>query len=162
MKQVKSLQRHTPLTRTPWQPTEEQVARSWAWRHARPKKRPTRGGEMSETRAREIVYARSGGHCEIALPGVCFGAAASFHHRKKRSQGGLWLPSNGLHTCGSGTTGCHGAVTDPQGHTADYEEFGWMVRRRLDPHGVPVLVHCRGWVFLADDGSVTPAERGAA
>jgi len=65
--------------------------------------------EVREAAARKIIYARSGGVCEI-----CGRRAESIQHRTNRSQGGTWAPSNLLHLCGSGGEGrsrCHGWLT---------------------------------------------------
>ena len=102
----------------------------------------------AESRSREIVYARSGGDCEARIVGVCQGRGTNWHHRKNRSQGGLWRPSNGLHLCGSGTTGCHGWIShEPE------KSFrkGWAVRSRFDPRDVAVCIGGR-YVFLTDAG----------
>lgn len=102
----------------------------------------------AESLSREIVYARSGGDCEVRIEGVCLGRATNWHHRKNKSQGGLWRPSNGLHLCGSGTTGCHGWIThEPK---LSYVK-GWAVRGCDDPRAVAVLVG-RRFVFLTDGG----------
>lgn len=58
-------------------------------------------------RSQEIVLERSGGVCEVRLPG-CLGRARNTHHVLPRSAGGTDDPENLLALCGSGTTGCHG------------------------------------------------------
>lgn len=100
-----------------------------------------------EQLAREVTRSRSGGLCEI-----CGDArATNFHHRKNRSQGGQWCPSNSLDLCGSGTTGCHGLVgANPK---RSYEQ-GWLVRRGHDPAKTPVWLAGRGFAWLTDDGSI--------
>ena len=112
----------------------------------------------TERAARDLVRARSGGWCEVRLPGVCLGRAANMHHRKNRSQGGKWAASNLLDLCGSGTTGCHGVLTDPQGRRAEYEATGWIVPSYADPAEVPVLIHNattgHDWVLLNDKGDL--------
>ncbi|PKW15956.1 hypothetical protein [Saccharopolyspora spinosa] len=100
---------------------------------------------MSQRTARDLVAARSGWICE-----VCGSATATnFHHRKNASQGGLWLPSNGLHLCGSGTTGCHGRITQ---NPADAYRLGWSVPSWQDPRAVTVFVFSHGMVLLDDAG----------
>lgn len=102
----------------------------------------------AESLSREIVYARSGGDCEVRIEGVCQGRATNWHHRKNRSQGGLWRPSNGLHLCGSGTTGCHGWIT----HEPEVSfRKGWAVRMRWEPEDVAAFIAGR-FVLLTDDG----------
>jgi hypothetical protein len=76
--------------------------------------------------------------------------ATNWHHRKNRSQGGQHVRSNALHLSGSGTTGCHGMVTESPERA--YER-GWSVRSGFDPAEVPVL-YGGDWAFLADDGRV--------
>lgn len=124
---------------------------------------------MNERKARALVYARSAidGQnrlCETRIQGVCLGRGMNFQHRKNRSQGGLWLPSNGLDVCGSGTTGCHGYITE---HPAEATEKGWTVQSWAEPAEVPVLIHTihygHDYVLLDDDAcyALAPA-RGAA
>jgi hypothetical protein len=118
--------------------------------------------------ARPLVRARSGGICETRIPGVCLGRAANMHHRKNRSQGGKWTASNLIDLCGSGTTGCHGVLTDPQGRRTEYEANGWIVPSYANPAEVPVLIHNattgHDWVLLDDNGDLafapfpTPAD----
>lgn len=103
----------------------------------------------AETLAREIVYARSGGDCEVRIDGVCLGRGTNWHHRKNKSQGGQWCASNGLHLCGSGTTGCHGWITH---EPAKSYRKGWAVRSGHNPIGVAVYIAGR-YVFLDDVGN---------
>ncbi len=85
---------------------------------------------MNERECRRIVRLRSEGDCEVRIKGFCLGRATNFQHRKNRSQGGLWLPSNGLDVCGSGTTGCHGWIhANPEKAYAS----GWSVKSTKDP-----------------------------
>jgi hypothetical protein len=95
-------------------------------------------------RERAALKSRSDGICEIC--GVA--AATNFHHRKNRSQLGGNNIANALHLCGSGTTGCHGMVTE---HPRDAYTYGWSVRSGFNPADVKVLR--RGtWVLLDDEG----------
>jgi hypothetical protein len=121
-------------------------------RRAKRKPRPP-GEAKAEESARDLVYQRSHGVCEIQLPGVCLGRATNWHHRQGRGQGGEWRASNGLHVCGSGTTGCHGAVTNTNGRRAEYVRNGWIVGRNQDPAKVSAVVWPVGRVFLLDTGS---------
>jgi hypothetical protein len=101
-----------------------------------------------EAAGRRKIRSRSGGMCEVQIVGVCLGRAHSAHHRKNRSQGGTWSPLNLLDTCGDGTRGCHGYITE---HPTLAVENGWTVRGAADPAAVPVLR--RGvWVRLDDEG----------
>lgn len=115
----------------------------------------------AERAARDLVRARSGGWCEVRIPGVCLGRAANMHHRKNRSQGGRADAANLVDLCGSGSTGCHGALTDTQGRRAEYEAMGCIVASHDDPATVPVLIHNatigHDWALLGDDGCLTLA-----
>lgn len=126
-------------------------------RSSLPRYRPT--VTTDERAAKRLVRARSGGWCETRIPGVCLGRAANFHHRQNRSQGGQWTAPNGLDLCGSGTTGCHGAVTNTNGRRVEYEDNGWIVPHGLDPATVPVLIHNattgHDWVLLDYQGDLT-------
>lgn len=101
---------------------------------------------MKATRQqRELLTDRSAGFCEICY----FARATNWHHRKNRSQGGGNELSNAMHLCGSGTTGCHGMVTE---NPALAYENGWSVRSGFDPKTVPVN-RMGDWVLLDDNGN---------
>lgn len=102
---------------------------------------------VNETTCRRIVRERSEGDCEIRIPVVCLGRATNFQHRKNRSQGGAWVPSNGLDVCGSGTTGCHGWI---HANPAEAYARGWSVKSTDDPAVVP-STHWRWGPVLLDD-----------
>jgi hypothetical protein len=111
---------------------------------------------LNEQQARRLVRERSAGICER-----CGHARAiNFHHRKNRSQGGLWCPTNAADLCGSGTTGCHGEVTEHP-HQAR-EEGGWVVWSHEDPAAIPIRHWQWGWVLPSQDGCFTFTERPAA
>lgn len=98
----------------------------------------TRADEIA---ARELVNLRDGGVCVKCLrTHPVFGV--NFDHRKNRSQGGDWSPSNGQLLCGSGTTGCHGFVTS---HPAEAIEEGWAVPGWADPLVWPARRWRKGW-----------------
>lgn len=83
-----------------------------------------------EKHAREVVYERSSGRCE-----VCGQARASeWQHRKNRSQGGRWEAANGLHVCRL----CHAYIHANPNEATDE---GWTVRSWDSPHTRP----CRTW-----------------
>jgi hypothetical protein len=108
----------------------------------------------AERNARKVVKARSNGLCE-----VCGRAeGTNMHHRKGRSQGGPWTPENILHLCGSGTTGCHGAITV---NPALAKSRGWSLLSTQVPAEMPAVLAGRGWVFLLEDGSTTQQETAA-
>jgi hypothetical protein len=101
-----------PLPRTPKadKPPKPPKARTYPLRPAngelktdpKPKKPRTpkapkalREGEVGEKKTRQIIAERSGGVCEICGLAPVTDAA----HRKPRSQGGLWSPSNLIAAC---------------------------------------------------------------
>lgn len=99
--------------------------------------------------AREVVYGRSDGRCELC--GQRRGE--SWSHRLSRAGQGLWTPANGLHACGDGVAGCHGRVESER--ELAYL-LGWRLRRGEDPEAHLVLMFGyagRGWYALGDDGS---------
>src|SRR5438067_9535263 len=101
--------------------------------------------------ATDVVKARAGEHllCEVQIPGKCLGVGGNYHHRINRSQGGEYAPSAALWACGSGTTGCHGWITD---HPEEAWEKGWSVKSTGDPLEAPVLYRGQ-WVKLDDSGN---------
>jgi hypothetical protein len=135
------LQRKAPLRRVAMSPRRTPLRRSTKrlglWPPARP--RVTR----EERRAREVVQQRSEGRCEaccVEHPGT------EWHHRVRRSQGGLWSASNGLWLCAT----VHAWITlNP--HSARAK--GWGLWSTEDPTAERVLYRGR-WVLLTDDGSV--------
>jgi hypothetical protein len=104
---------------------------------------------MNETLCRRVVAERSGGVCEIRNLIVCQGRATNMSHRKARGQGGQWTPSNILHACGSGTTGCHGWA---EREREEARAYGFLIFRSDDPAQAPVLHAAHGWVLLDDLG----------
>jgi hypothetical protein len=102
------------------------------------------------------VAARSGGRCEAGIDG-CYGTATNIHHRQRRA-GGNHTAANLMHLCGSGTTGCHGWITE---HPALSRAAGWIVSFAGDPASDPVRYRCRSLVWLTEDGRMV-GERGAA
>lgn len=122
-------------------------------RSGRLKKRPK--VTRDELEARALVSARSG-VCE------CCGTARAtdWHHRKNRSQGGIWSASNGLGLCRE----CHMDVTDSWGDRRKYyRETGVIVLSHEDPFTVPVntphtAAKYLGPVHLSDCGGVWPAD----
>lgn len=105
---------------------------------------------------RAIVWVRSGGWCEIGLPG-CTRVATDIHHRLGRKAGGrkgdaaerINQPSNLIHACRS----CHRVVTSPVGEwRQEALDRGLIVLE----HEVPAEVPCglrTGPVYLLDDGT---------
>jgi hypothetical protein len=110
-----------------------------------------------ESAGRMVVYERSGGFCEVRIEkaGVCRGMGESVHHRRKRSHGGSWSPSNLVHACGDGTTGCHGYL---EANPATARRYGLWLYSGQDALTTPVQLTFRGfrgWWLLDDEGSMT-------
>lgn len=99
---------------------------------------------------RKVIARRSGDICELCGRR----RATNYHHRLRAGQGGREHAGNGLHLCGSGTTGCHGAVhRNPQRSYAN----GWLVRSGVDPLLMPVWLmtgHGERYVQLGDSGGM--------
>lgn len=105
---------------------------------------------VSENRCRDIVAQRSGGICEVVRAGVCLGRASSMHHRRKH--GRIWAPSNVVHVCGDGTTGCHGWI---EAHPEAANEEGLWVWDHEDPAAVSAHLRWESiytWFVLDDEG----------
>jgi hypothetical protein len=136
------LKRNTRLRRTGMSPRRTELKRSTKRLRLRaPVPTP------AESDAREIVEVRSGGRCEVAIEGICVGGRPNFHHRKDKSVGGQWSASNGLAACGSGSTGCHGWITE---HPAGARAKGWSVRSHIDLDRTPLLVRGQWLLFFAN------------
>lgn len=71
----------------------------------------------------------------------CGGPATNWHEKLPRGRGGPRDPFNAVPLCGSGTTGCHGHVTE---HPAWARDVGLTVEGRLtSKHGA--------WVYDGPD-----------
>lgn len=153
MKRGGPLQRKTPLKsgsslRSSTPPAEE------SGKPAKPRR--STGLHVGEKKAKKLAKQRSGGLCEMCIPGICMMRATDFHHRRFRSQGGKWEIVNGLHGCRP----CHMAVTNTNGHRAEYERKGWIVPSHGDPATTEVLMWHQGrqdWFLLQEDGSAVLA-----
>lgn len=153
----KPLQRRTPL-----RPAGPAAARDTRpLRVPRPRTTPASTGPTQTQRS--DLHRKHKGRCVICAA-VLEPGAYSDHHRAGRGMGGRKgaaradsnLPGRRLPLCGSGTTGCHGWVTDPPaGVTREHlEACGWVVRRsHPDPQSVLVW-SWRGWLSCLDDGTV--------
>lgn len=103
---------------------------------------------VSERSCRKLVYERSEQFCERCCNGS---RPLSVHHRKKRSQGGLWTAENCVLLCGHGTRGCHGWVEhNPAFAHAD----GFHVRPWEEPCDRPLHWRKTRWVYLMENGSM--------
>jgi hypothetical protein len=135
------------LTRSTRLQSRGLIGREWAIKPVRPKYDP------AERPARAGVRDRSGGMCELQIPGVCEGRATNYQHRMNQSQQGQYAIGSGLDVCGSGTTGCHGYIHD---HPEESYRKGWSVKSWDNPLTRPVLYRGQ-WVVLDDLGSFTPS-----
>jgi hypothetical protein len=99
-------------------------------------------------KVRTQLHERAQGCCEICGKH----GATNAHHRKNQSQGGQHVLSNLMLLCGSGTTGCHGWVTQSP-RSAD--RLGWLVWSYENPAEKPVRMWAFRWALFGDDGSIT-------
>lgn len=107
----------------------------------------------------DAVLERDHWSCIVCDDGVCGdrGVDWSIGHRIPRGMGGtrdprINLPSNLLTLCGSGSTGCHGAIEGVLRAMA-YRE-GWLLQRHCDPLVIPVLIERgRRYVYLTNQAT---------
>lgn len=118
-----TLTRRTPLARTPMKRT--------------PPKRINRT-------AKAIVRERSGGWCEMRLPG-CLGRATDFSHRIGRGVGGPDTASNGMDAFRMCHGWCHSRPEEAKG-------LGLMLESWQDPTNEPVAYQNAGMVLLDNEG----------
>lgn len=146
------MNRSTPLVRKTALKAQSGLTRTPPAADVTLKPRRATGNRRGESRGRRLVYRRAGGLCEICGRNT----ATEWHHRKNRSQGGTWDPSNGLHVC----TACHRRVTNTNGSKPLYYRLGWCVSREQDPAQVPVQINhgpTTGLYLLDNDGDYAPA-----
>ncbi len=101
---------------------------------------------MTERECRRIVNARAEGRCERCSRPM----ATTVHHRRKRSQGGPWSPSNCVALCGHGTAGCHGWVESNP--LAAHSEGLWL--RAGEPPEEISLIYRWQRVLLDNTGGI--------
>lgn len=106
---------------------------------------------------RKALRERALGCCEAC---GAYGATNA-HHRVNASQRGRGTLGNLMLLCGSGTTGCHGRVTE---HPAWARSQGLSVGGTFEPCDVPVARWSRFLgaievVLLDDRGGITPTDR---
>lgn len=119
-------------------------------RRTQARHRASRPRPVTEQQGRRIVGVRCGGRCER-----CGGAGPlTVHHRRKRSQGGSWSPSNLFVLCGDGVQKCHGWV---EAHPQAAHAAGLWLFHGEDPATTPVLLADEQRVLLAADGTYLPA-----
>lgn len=158
-------ERRTPMARgtselKPGRPLERRaplVAKS-APKAARPKPAVPR-----DVRA-ELVK-RSGGKCEIRLPGFCQGAGMETSHRKNRKSGGRHgaarVECDRLSALMDACSMCHHLVTVKDRRIPDVYDMGWQVKEGLVPSQVEVWYRGR-MVWLNDAGRVVEYKEAAA
>lgn len=115
------------------------------------------GKHVGESKAKRLAKKRSGGLCEVCIPGVCLLRGTDFHHRLFQSQGGKWDIVDGLFVCRS----CHMAITNTNGRRGEYEAKGWIVPSHGDPATTEVLMwhdERQGWFLLREDGTAEQTE----
>jgi hypothetical protein len=144
IRQRKALQRTTPLRSVT--PLERTRLRSSgpALRPVKPRKAP-QGAQEKE--AKRLTRVRSGGWCELRLPGICVGRAYDFSHRIAAGRGGKWTASNGCDAC----RWCHDAITNTNGRRAEYERLGYICKTGVDTTLERVWLRGERWVWLTDD-----------
>lgn len=108
--------------------------------------------------ARRLVRARDGHRCQLCGQSIV-DYPSSIHHRINRGSGGsakLERASLLIRLCGTGTTGCHGWITEEAIYGAALGYVLPKLNPDIDPTQEPILTHEWGWVLLDDDGSRTP------
>lgn len=111
--------------------------------------RALREGEVGEKKTRLIINERSGGVCEICGLAPATDAA----HRKPRSQGGLWSPSNLLAACRPCHAGNHSQPIRAV-------QNGWHLAMGSSPLEEPTTLCIEGVfrkVLLDDSGGLADA-----
>lgn len=169
LKPGRPLVRRTPLRArstlraTPIAQVSEKRAVRLAAAGARSTFLPARPEPAVPPKVRAALRARSGGVCEIQLPG-CTGTAVDPSHRKKVGAGGRHGEAKVAHDVLSNLLDACRADHDELHRRpawAKHPSRGWMLDEGQDPVRVPVLY--RGVLsWLADDGSVIAVRAVAA
>lgn len=120
--------------------------------------------EFTPKQVRHIFFEREQQRCfycrrplSWGLRGSMLAGGWSLHHRKGRGMGGTRERvscAHGLVLCGTGTTGCHGWVTE---NPTDAIELGLCTRRNattaeLQPPAVRVRDKAGRWFLLTENG----------
>lgn len=124
------------------------------------------GAEFTAKQVRHLFFTREAQRCfycrrplSFQLRGSMLAGGWSVHHRKGRRAGDNSYP-NGLVLCGTGTTGCHGRVTEDPEWAYD---FGLAIRRlATTPEFSPALLRVRDgagrWFLLTAGGRAVEVE----
>lgn len=113
----------------------------------------------SKRDTRATVRRRDGHRCQMCGASIV-DTPSSLHHRINRGMGGsakLERPSLLVRLCGTGTTGCHGWLTE---HPHAAQMSGWLLPKLngdIDPAQEPLLAF-DGWLLLDDEGNRTPCD----
>lgn len=110
-----------------------------------------------------LVFMRDQGRCVVCGHLVDrAGDGWSVHHRQNRGMGGRRgaaravsnSPANLVLVCGSGTSGCHGDITE--GRIPDARRFGYVIptNATVDHATVPIRTPF-GWRLLDHEGGYT-------
>lgn len=156
LKPSKPLERRTPLREV----SEKRAAA------LPPSRRPKDTGPDRTTR--DLIKLRDEWRCCVCGESV-YDRQVSIHHRRNRGSGGtrdaaVNRPSNLLLVCGTGSTGCHGDLTDNRQRDVALDA-GWIVSTNStdEPINVPVHHAVHGLIYLDDEGDWSPvAEFGGA
>jgi hypothetical protein len=116
----------------------------------RPEKRK-RATRSEWVDVREAVTQRDGAACLL-----CGGSQdLTIHHVVPRSQGGDDIPANSVWLCGSGTTGCHGAIE------ARRPKMTALLRHGLPADVAEYVISKKGWAWLERRyGALSEPEQG--
>lgn len=114
--------------------------------------RRSRPIRRKRARARVVEWTEEAGKEALAKRSKCCercgkGGPLDWHHRKNKSQGGTWAPSNGLLLC---RYPCHDQVTNTR---PEYYDAGWCVKEWQDPVDVPFEHWQWGKVKISDDST---------
>lgn len=159
MNRYKRLLSRTPLQ--PGKPLQRKTPLAQVGRKGIAKGRKPKANTGPDRTIRELVKLRDEWRCCVCGESV-YDKQASIHHRRNRGSGGsgdpaINRPSNLLLVCGTGSTGCHGALTDNAQRLVALDA-GWIVLLNTtdDPIDVPVHHAVHGLIYLDDEGGWSP------
>lgn len=121
------------------------------------KSKRQRAAEAEKRSNRPILWERCKGFCE------CCGTPVTetgweWSHRRQNGAGGSAAynqrVTNGLVSCSP--FACNYLISADADMQQKARENGWIVHRGADPAAMPVNLFLHGWVFLNEDGTVTP------